>query len=192
MPLTVEHLTKIIQVAILAAISYVLTLFAFPVIPIVPYLKLDLSDLPILVGTVVLGISAGASIAGVTTLLHLLMSGLSLPAIIGDSLMFISALTLVLTVGLLISWYRRQPAWSRKLLLIMLLTLNLTVIMAITNLGAIPLYMKIAGMTIQLPVTKLIEFGVVPFNLIKGTVVGILFVFIDRYLQRSKRFQRNY
>lgn len=186
---TTEHLFKVIRIAILVAIAYVLTLIAVPIIPIAPYLKLDFSDLPILMATVTMGIGAGISVSALAIFLHMLMTGFALPILLGDAVLFISSLTSLLTVDLLINWIRRRRTWQRVLLLIILITVNLTVIMALTNLFTIPLYMRMVGMTINLPVIKILAFGVVPFNIIKGLVIGLLFTVLDRYLQKSKYFK---
>ena len=184
--MTAERLTKSIEVALLAALAYVLTLIAVPILPVAPYLKLDLSDLPILVATATLGISAGLAVAALSIGLHLLLSGFALPMILGDAVLLTSAVVIVLTVGGLISWVNRSPTFWRRTVLVVLVTFNLTWTMALVNWLAIPLYMKTIGLTVRLPLTKLIGFGIVPFNLIKGVVVSGLFLFVNRYLRRSK------
>lgn len=52
-------------------------------------------------------------------------------------------------------------------------TLGMTVIMAAANYWIItPLYIKVLGMKITIPLVKMVLLGVVPFNLIKGIVIG--------------------
>ena len=52
-------------------------------------------------------------------------------------------------------------------------TLGMTVIMAAANYWVItPLYIKVLGMKITIPLVKMVLLGVVPFNLIKGIVIG--------------------
>ena len=56
---------------------------------------------------------------------------------------------------------------------IALATLGMTVVMAAANYWVItPLYIKVLGMKITIPLVKMVLLGVVPFNLIKGIVIG--------------------
>ncbi len=54
---------KWVLAACLAAISYLLMFLSFAVIPIVPYMKIDFSDLAVLIGFFVLGTSGGIGVA---------------------------------------------------------------------------------------------------------------------------------
>ena len=56
--------TRLVEMSILAGCSYVLMFLSVPIIPIVPYMKLDLSDMPILIGTGIFGPVGGMTIAG--------------------------------------------------------------------------------------------------------------------------------
>ncbi|HAB50143.1 MAG TPA: ECF transporter S component, partial [Lactobacillus sp.] len=49
-------------------------------------------------------------------------------------------------------------------------------------LVTIPLYMSLLGMKLNIPLGQMILFGVVPFNLIKGIVIGIAFILIYKKL----------
>lgn len=42
----------------------------------------------------------------------------------------------------------------------------------------IPLYMNLLGMKLGMPLSTMVLFGVVPFNLIKGAVIGSLFALV--------------
>ncbi len=62
-------------------------------------------------------------------------------------------------------------------------TLSLTVMLALLNwLVTIPLYMSLLGMKLNIPLGQMILFGVVPFNLIKGIVIGTTFILIYKKL----------
>nr|WP_243685850.1 hypothetical protein [Lentilactobacillus rapi] len=68
------------------------------------------------------------------------------------------------------------------------MAVSLAIIMSALNWSAvIPLYMSVIGLKLSLPLTTIIMAGVVPFNLIKGVVVGGLFYAIkDKFLPRLK------
>ena len=64
----------IVSAAMLSAVSVVLQYIEFP-IPIMPaFIKLDLSDLPSLIGAFAMGPVWGVAIAGIKNLIHLLVS----------------------------------------------------------------------------------------------------------------------
>ena len=46
---------KMVTVAMLASISFVIMFFAFPVVPLFPFMKVDFSEIPILIGAYLLG-----------------------------------------------------------------------------------------------------------------------------------------
>jgi riboflavin transporter FmnP len=54
-------------------------------------------------------------------------------------------------------------------------------------IAVIPLYINLIGFKLSLPLSSIILYGVVPFNLIKGVIVGGLFYGIkDKILPRLK------
>ena len=78
--------------ACLAAISYVLMYFSFVIIPIVPFMKLDFSDIPILLGLFILGPWAGLEIAAIRSIIYFVLTGVSLPHMIGVGLSFVATM----------------------------------------------------------------------------------------------------
>ena len=78
--------------ACLAAISYVLMYFSFVIIPIVPFMKLDFSDIPILLGLFILGPWGGLEIAAIRSIIYFVLTGVSLPHMIGVGLSFVATL----------------------------------------------------------------------------------------------------
>lgn len=68
-------LNKMIKISLLAVIAFLLMLIeiALPIFP--SFLKIDLSDLPVLIGSFVLGPIAGVTIELIKNIIHLLMLG---------------------------------------------------------------------------------------------------------------------
>ncbi|EEI18500.1 Riboflavin transporter RibU [Lentilactobacillus hilgardii] len=181
--------TRLVEMSVLAGCSYVLMFISFPIIPIVPYMKIDFADIPILIGTVLFGPVSGITIAGLKSLLYwLTTSGGSLIGLIGVGSSFLSSVTLILAFYLGNRFFGSMKNSLRIILVIALMMISLTVIMSLSNwIAVIPLYMSMVGMKIGMPLSSLILFGVVPFNLIKGIVVGGLFYAIkDKVLPRLK------
>ncbi|GLB46405.1 riboflavin transporter [Philodulcilactobacillus myokoensis] len=177
---------QLVQLAILAAVSYVLMLIAIPIIPVAPYMKLDLSDLPILIGTMMMGISAGITIATVKSLLYwITIGGASLPSLIGVFSSWAASIVLLLAVFFVLKSFKSHTRKLKWIMMIILATLALTIAMSLLNLYVVtPLYINMIGLKLSFSVPKLVAIAVIPFNIIKGIVIGIIFAII--YPQLSK------
>lgn len=171
-----EHssIKKWVIAAGLAGISYILRFIAFPVIPLVPYLKIEFADVPVLLGFFALGIGGGIGINLIRSLLFFIVSGVSLPNLIDVSTEFVSTLAICLPVYLILKG-KDDPHVKDYLLAGLGGTLTLTVILAFANVTVImPAYVASLGMKLSLPISKMVLYGVVPFNLIKGVaVIGV-------------------
>jgi riboflavin transporter FmnP len=138
-------------------------------------MKIDFSDLPILLGMFLLGPMGGIEIALIRSLLYFLISGPSIAQLIGVATSFAATLLFCLPIYYLL---RRDQTPNLKNILVTILsaTLLLTFVLSLANwLIITPLYMSVLGMKLSLPLSKLVLFGVVPFNLIKGVLVGTAF-----------------
>ena len=71
-----NSLVKLVTVAMLAAISFVLYLLEFPVIPAMSHLKLDFSDIPALIGGLMFGPWWGVLIELLKNVIECLVKGL--------------------------------------------------------------------------------------------------------------------
>ncbi|WP_367294934.1 ECF transporter S component [Levilactobacillus yonginensis] len=168
-----------VEMALFAGISYVLMFVALPIVPIVPYMKLDLSDLVVLIGMSVFGLGGAILIAAVKELLYFVTTGMDVVNLIGVMTAFIADLALIVPISLVLK--RRDPSLTRQILAVVLGTLSLTVVLSLGNwLVITPLYLKVLNISIGLPVSKLVLLGVIPFNLIKGVVLGVLFILLTR------------
>ncbi|MCP9327827.1 ECF transporter S component [Liquorilactobacillus satsumensis] len=159
----------------LAGLSYLLMFLSFAVIPLVPYMKIDFSDLPILFGMFLFGPLGGIEIAILRSLLYFLISGPSIASLIGVSTNLLASLCFCLPVFYILRKSHDVTA-SNIGRSILAGTASLTVVLSLANYFVItPLYMAVLGMKLSLPLSHLVLYGVVPFNLIKGVLVGTAF-----------------
>lgn len=162
--------------ALLGAIGYLLMYIAIPIIPIAPYIKLDFSGIPILLAFLVFGQKEGYIALGIKELLHLILEGMSIGNLIG---VFADAMELVILAEIVyfILKGRKNFVWA-----IISSTLVATIIMSAANYWIItPLYMKVLGMKLTIPLIKLVLIGVVPYNLIKGVLIsGLTLLLLPR------------
>ncbi|MCW3777368.1 ECF transporter S component [Levilactobacillus namurensis] len=171
-----------VEMALFAGVAYVLMFISLPIIPIVPYMKLDLSDLVVLLGMSVFGPGGAILIAAVKELLYFVSTGMDIVNLIGVLTAFIADLAYMLPISAVLRAHPNQL--RRQVWAVLAGTLSLTAVLSLANWGVItPLYLKVWGMSLGLPVNQLILLGVIPFNLIKGIVLGILFILLHRRMQ---------
>lgn len=168
--------TQLVEMSVLAGLSYVLMFISLPIIPIVPYMRLDLADMPILLGTVMFGPVGGMTIAGLKALLYWVTTGAGIINFIGVGSSLISSLVLIWAYYLANRLFSFTSGWKKGALVVLTMAIALTIVMSLTNwLGVIPLYMNLIGMKLGFPLATVILTGVVPFNFIKGIFVGTIF-----------------
>lgn len=180
--------TRLVELSVLAGCSYILMFFSFPIIPIVPFMKIDFADMPILIGAVRFGPVSGITIAGLKSLLYWVTTGASIPGFIGVGSSLLSSITLILAFYWGNRWFASAKKYAKISLVIGLMAVSLAIIMSLSNwIAVIPLYINLIGFKLSLPLSSIILYGVVPFNLIKGVIVGGLFYGIkDKILPRLK------
>ncbi|WP_367297393.1 ECF transporter S component [Loigolactobacillus coryniformis] len=169
---------KLVMIAMLAAVSYLLMLFSFPVLPAAPFLKIDFSNLPIFLSMFLYGPAAGAFTTLITGLLDFITRGSGLPGLIGEVAYFLATMCFTLPVYY---FFKRdhsvKPKRQNMLAGFVTGTVSLTIFMSLANLFVLlPIYMKFSGIQINATTLNLVATTVVPFNLIKGVLVSVVFL----------------
>ncbi|MFC6202503.1 ECF transporter S component [Lactiplantibacillus nangangensis] len=168
-------LRRLVGIALLGACAYILMLLEFPIIPIAAWMKIDFSDIPILIGLFLYGMGGAFAITLVKLFLHSATMGFALPDLIGSLASFLGSAVLILAFALVLRYYRGNEKW-RMPLAIGLATIGLVVIESLANLTfVLPFYMQVMGMKLSVSLNTLVLIAVVPFNLIKGLLVGGVF-----------------
>ena len=185
------NVTKLTIIAMLAAVAVVLQYLEFGV-PLVPaFLKMDLSDIPELIGAFVIGPFGGVLICLVKNLVHMLVSQ---SGFVGELSNFMLGAVFVITAGLI---YQRKKTRKTALLACLLGALAMAAVSFPTNYFIVyPAYANmwfggtmdaIIGMykTI-LPASDTLEKSLlifnVPFTLVKGLLVAAITMFIYKPL----------
>lgn len=180
---TYSNTRRYTTTACLAAVAFLLMFIEFPVIPVVSYLKLDFSDVPILLGTFIYGPWTGILIAVLKCILHGLVRGFSPVELIGLGANLCTSIALILPF----SWVFHHRSWSMKKQLLLggiFATILVTVIMTAFNYYVLtPAYMQMFNWHPTLPIKQLMLVGVAPFNLIKGILVSLIFSLIALHMR---------
>lgn len=181
-------------IAMLSAVAIILNLFSFPLWFAPGFYKLDLSELPVLIGTLALGPVAGVAIEAVKIILNLLFNGTS-TAFVGEIANFIMGCAYVVPAGII---YYNNKNRKNALIGIGVGTLvSITVGSLLNAFLLLPVYAKIYGMPLEELIamgtaknasisgmTTFILLAVAPFNLVKYGLVSIVTLFIYKPISR--------
>lgn len=170
--------------SLLSAISVVLMIFSIPLWFAPNFYKIDLSEVPILIGAFTLGPVAGVVIEFIKILLNLVLKGTD-TAFVGEIANFLLGCSLVVPSAII---YHRNKNIKSAILGMVVGTISFIVVGSLLNAYVLlPTYAKIYGM----PLNGLVKMGtavnpnitslntfillaVVPFNLIKGVLASVL------------------
>lgn len=176
---------KMVSIAMLAAIGTVLQFVAFPIMPAFSFLKIDFSDIPILLGMFLYGPLAGVITAFVRSLLHLFLTGLALQNMVGDFASFLASS--IFTLPIFYFFGKKKNIRTNRIVGLVSGILALTIFMSIANYFVItPVYLQLYGVTTQqflgTSLASYVAIGIVPFNLIKGLLVSGVFLVLHAKL----------
>lgn len=166
---------KYLYMALLVSMSLILSYFKFPIIPIVSFLTLDCSDIPILLALSKLGYKDSLYVLGLKLVTYWLLQGANVMDLVGVLANGVACMTL-LTILYYLKGKKAIWKWAVS-------TIGMTTMMALTNLMIfLPLYIKLFHFIFQFPLWYLVIVGVIPFNLIKGAVLGIIYELLVKHL----------
>ena len=182
--------------AILGAVAGLLMLAELPLTFVAPnFYKLDLSELPVMIGTFALGPVAGVLIELIKILVKFVIKGSSTGGV-GELANFLIGCAFVIPAGIL---YQMKKTKQRALLGLALGTLTMALAGMVMNaLVLLPFYSKMMpletiislGAAIFPQVNSVWSFAiwcVVPFNLIKGIVISVLTMFLYKRVSRLNK-----
>ncbi|GIM29166.1 riboflavin transporter [Clostridium polyendosporum] len=158
-----------IKIALLGAISFILMYFDFP-LPFFPtFLKIDLSDIPALIGTFALGPVAGIIIEFIKNLLYTLIKG-SASGFIGEFANFSIGAVWMIVAGVI---YKQNKSRKNAVIALAAGFVAMSVFASLLNYFLlIPMYSRLFHMNFG-NISVLIATAILPFNLIKGGIVSL-------------------
>jgi riboflavin transporter FmnP len=166
-----KRTAKLAKMGMMLAIAVVCSFIHFPILPGVPFIEYELSDLPLLIGCLAFGVVPGLVLAVLCILMHDFILGAAVNFPFGFIMHLIAICTFLLVAGLIY-----QIGKTRKAALIGLIigVLALTAVMIPANLIATPFFMKVPMDAVKL----LIVPAIIPVNLIKGAISAAVTFFI--------------
>ncbi len=171
-----NSVVQMVSVAMLSSIAYLLMMLDFPFPGLPPFLKIDFSDVPALIAAIIFSPIAGVVVEGIKNILHYGIQGSLTGVPVGEIANFIAGCLFIGPATFLFRKYRTVKSLTTGL---MLGTVTMSIIMSVLNYFIIlPAYtwflnqpaMSSSGMR------QIIVAAILPFNLIKGIVVTVVFV----------------
>lgn len=189
------NVRKLVQIAMLAAVSAVLMLVEFP-LPFLapPFYKMDFSEVPVLIGAFAMEPVAGALIELMKILLNFVLNG-TMTAGVGELANFLMGCAFVVPAGMI---YKRAKTRKNAVTGMVLGVVCMAAVSCILNAFLLlPAYGKAFGT----PVEAFVQMGaalipaidslmtfclfcVVPFNIVKGIVVSVLTLLLYKHISR--------
>ena len=185
---SIQNVRMLTITAVLSAISFILAFFEFPV-PLSPsFARMDLSDLPALIGAFAYGPMSGILIEFVKNALQLFTSS---TGGIGELANFIMGSSFVVTAGLI---YKSHKTKKTAMIACLIASVTMGIVAAIVNYfillpvfeAFMPLDQLIASFGEFIPFIKtkldVVLFNAFPFNLLKGIGISIVTMLLYKRL----------
>ncbi|MCX0380985.1 ECF transporter S component [Clostridium perfringens] len=156
---------RFIKLSLLSAIAVILMYIDFSVIPIFPWLKIDLSDVPALMGAFAFGPLAGVIIELMKNLLILIIKGTG-TGFVGEFANFLVGVALVWPAALV---YKKNKTKKTAILGMVLGFLCIEVVGILANV-----YLLLPAYGMAMSKAELMQYvtvGLIPFNGIKSILV---------------------
>lgn len=173
----INELKMLLLSMMLGVFSFIVMQISIPIIPGASFLKLDCSDIIIMVSFFVFNPIVGSTVAIVRGILCLIIGGFNLIALLGQIAALVASLCYIFPIYF---WSKNKMYMLKyKIIGILLGTCGLTISMSIINYYVLlPLYMQLVNFKIN-DLMAYILFLIAPFNLIKGIINGILFLILS-------------
>ncbi|MGL6185425.1 MAG: ECF transporter S component [Clostridium chrysemydis] len=162
-----KNLNKTIKISLLAAIAFILMFFELPLTPF-PWLKLDLSDVPALMGAFTFGPLTGILIEFLKVMMNLLLSGTSTGGI-GELANFLIGASFIAPAAFI---YFRNKSKKTAIIGMIVGGISINIVGILANA-----YLLLPAYGMHLSGSELINYimvGLVPINTIKAVVVSVM------------------
>jgi riboflavin transporter FmnP len=169
------NVKKLVIVSVLGSISYLLMLLDFPFPGFPPFLKIDFSDIPALIAALIFGPMAGIVVELIKNAMDFVMTGSPTGVPVGHIANLVAGILFVLP-----TYFIFKKMDSKYGMTVGLITgvLSMTIIMSLLNyfvfLPAYTIFMGADAMSGP-EARQYITFAILPFNLLKGILMAVLF-----------------
>lgn len=176
---TNKKLNIYIKIAILSAIAFIVMIFEIPMVPMFPWLKIDLSDIPALMGAFAFGPVAGVIIELLKNVLNILLMG-STTGGVGEFANFLIGISFVVPASLI---YVKNKTRKSAIIGMLVGTVSIIVVGILANIFILlPLY----GMHMDSKqLMTYILVGLIPINGVKAIINSAITLLLYKRLSKS-------
>ncbi|WP_442595868.1 ECF transporter S component [Neobacillus sp. D3-1R] len=172
------NVKALVSIGMLSSISYLLMLLNFP-LPLLPsFLLIDFSDIPALIAALIFGPVAGILVELIKNILNYFMTGSATGVPVGHIANFVAGILYILP-----TYYVYNKLKTKKGMTFGLIfgTIAMAVVMSVLNyfiiLPAYTYFLHFPAMSTP-EMRTLIVTGILPFNILKGLFMSIVFFLI--------------
>lgn len=163
-----SRLNKQIKITLLGAIAFMLMYFDFPVLPIFPWLKIDLSDVPALMGAFAFGPMVGIIIELLKNIFIIVVKGTQ-TGFVGEFANFLVGISMVVPAAVI---YNKNKTKKSAIIGMIVGAISIEVIGVLANV-----YILLPAYGMKMTAQALIQYitlGLLPFNGIKALMISII------------------
>lgn len=165
---TNTRLNKLIKIALLGAIAAILMFIEIPIIPAFDWLKLDFSELPVLMGAFAFGPVVGVVIEAIKIVVKVIYTAIGTGGYVGLIANFIIGISFVCPAAFI---YHRKKSKKSAIIGMVVGTLFMEVFAILANIFILlPIYMPMDSAA----TLNYVLYGILPLNSIKAISVSIL------------------
>ncbi|MEH6987254.1 MULTISPECIES: ECF transporter S component [Bacillales] len=172
------NIKSMVAIGMLSSISYVLMLLNFPIPPFPQFLMIDFSDIPALIAALIFGPAAGILVELIKNILDYFMTGSATGVPVGHIANFVAGILFVLPTYYVYSKLKTKKGMTFGLVIG---TMVMAVIMSVLNylviLPAYTFFLNFPAMSAPEMRTMIVT-GILPFNILKGLIISIVFMLI--------------
>lgn len=165
---------KLVVISLLGTISFLLFFLNFPLPFLPPFLKIDFGEIPAIIASFIFSPIAGVIVIGIKNFLYLVVGTGEIIGVISN---FVASSMFVLPIAI---FYHKHKTVKSVLMGIVVGTVIMAIGMSILNyilfLPLYALFMGIEDYSITAVKRSIVLAGILPFNIIRGVVVGAVFI----------------
>ncbi|MBY0122549.1 ECF transporter S component [Bacillus sp. S/N-304-OC-R1] len=168
----------LVSIGMLSSISYVLMLLNFPLPPFPQFLMIDFSDIPALIAALIFGPLAGILVEFIKNVLDYFMTGSATGVPVGHISNFVAGTLFVLPTYFVYNKLKTKKGMTFGLVAG---TFIMAAVMSVLNyfiiLPAYTFFLNAPAMSAPEMRTMIVT-GILPFNIVKGFIITIVFMLI--------------
>ncbi|MFB6465965.1 ECF transporter S component [Cytobacillus sp. Hz8] len=168
----------LVSIGMLSSLAYVLMLLNFPIPPFPKFLMIDFSDLPALIATLIIGPLAGILVEFLKNVLDYFMTGSETGVPVGHISNFVAGILFVLPTYYI---YLKLKTKKGMTLALIIGSVTMAILMSFLNyfvfLPAYTFFLNSPAMSGP-QLRQYIVTGILPFNIVKGLAMSIVFMLI--------------